>query len=107
MSELQAFTLDQRLKRIERMLEELIRPKPHWVKARVITKLTGWDNQKMRQARNGGVVKWKKGKDGIWYDLNSLHPHLIKKEQTIHESPTSTRLAIISLQQALVGGDKT
>lgn len=96
MSDLQA-TIERRLQRIERILEEVLRPKPQWVKARVITDLTGWDNQKMRQARNGGVVKWKKGKDGIWYDLNSLHPHLIKKQETKNDTQSPTRLAITSL----------
>lgn len=66
----------RRLTRIERMLSES--KKERWVKARIITGLTGWDNNKMRQARNGGAIKWKRDRDGIWYDLNSLHPNLIK-----------------------------
>lgn len=52
--------------------------KPKWVRVSVITELTGWNKEKMRQARDNNLIEWKTD-DGFWYDLNSLHPLLIKQ----------------------------
>lgn len=54
---------------------------PKWVRSTVITELTGWDNQKMRRARENSTITFKKDNGGLyWYDLNSLHPYLLKKQ---------------------------
>lgn len=57
-----------------------INNKCYWVKASWIMEVTGWDKEKMRQAREQNVVITKGDKaTGILYDLNSIHPLLIKK----------------------------
>lgn len=54
--------------------------RPYWVKATWIMEVTGWDKEKMRQAREQKVVITKGDRcSGILYDLNSIHPLLIKK----------------------------
>lgn len=54
--------------------------KPYWVKAEIIQQVTGWDREGMRKARRNDYVKWKHNKgEGFWYDLNSVHPLLIKQ----------------------------
>ena len=77
-----------RLTRIERMLRQLVASKTEsvsktkWVNATVITRLTGWDSEQMRRARRGGTIKWKREIGRIIkYDLNSLHPTMIKTKQ--------------------------
>lgn len=61
------------------MLRVLVKPKSRWVRASIVVQLTGWNSGKMRSARESGAIDWKKDKDGsLWYDLNSLHPALIK-----------------------------
>lgn len=57
----------------------LNKPKPYWVKASTITELTSWDANKMRRAREQKLIEWKKTKEGFFYNLNSVHPYLIKK----------------------------
>lgn len=77
---MQAMNTEQRLERIERLLRDLSKPKARWVRASVIVELTGWNGGKLRSGRESGAVVWKKEKDGtIWYDLNSIHPYLIKQ----------------------------
>jgi hypothetical protein len=69
--------LEKRIARLERQLKA---KKSEWVKSPIITKLTGWDANKMRLARNNGYINWKKDSNGFWYDLNSIHEKfLIKK----------------------------
>lgn len=63
---------------ILRRLDNLARKSAKWVRASVITDLTGWDGQGMRRARENGSIEFEKRADGYWYDLNSLHPYLIK-----------------------------
>lgn len=70
------------LQRLERKIDRLMNPKPKWVKASIITELTGWDNQAMRRARVHDLISYKKDANGYWYDLNSLHQLLIKKKET-------------------------
>ena len=48
-----------------------------WVKARVITTMTGWDSQKMARARKSGEVEWKRD-NGIWYNPESINPVHLK-----------------------------
>lgn len=74
-------SIEATLQRIERKLDRLSNPKPKWVRASIITELTGWNNQKMRSARINDLIVYKKEENSYWYDLNSLHPLLIKKKQ--------------------------
>jgi len=69
------------IKRLEKKIDALMKAseyKPRWVRASVITQLTGWNNQKMHQARKNMLIDWK-DENGLWYDLNSVNPLLIKK----------------------------
>lgn len=66
------------LQRIERKLDKQAKPKKQWVKVGVVTKATGWDHEKMRQARENNYIDYKR-ENGFWYDLNSLLPHFIKQ----------------------------
>lgn len=73
--------LEKRLDRIEKKLSVLLKQEAEssamWVKARVVTEITGWNNEKMRQARINGYIKYKDVKEGRFYDLNSL-PEIFK-----------------------------
>lgn len=72
----------QRLQRLEKKIDTLVEKQttPEWVKVSFITRLTGWDNEKMRQARNIGLIAFEKRADGSWwYDLNSLNEKFIIK----------------------------
>lgn len=71
-------SLEAQLQRIERKLDQLNNPKPKWVKSTVIIELTGWNKDRMASARNNNELTWKKDSTGFWYDLNSLHPYLVK-----------------------------
>lgn len=77
-------SLEILLQKIDRKLDHLmINPrdlKPKWVKSSIITDLTGWTNSQMRQARDNDLITWKTDSNGYWYDLNTLHPYLIKKQ---------------------------
>lgn len=63
-------------KKVDRLLK-LMQPRPMWVRASVITSLTGWTNQKMRQARENGYIEYKE-EDGLWYNLTSLNEKFLK-----------------------------
>jgi len=57
---------------------EMKKSKPKWVKARDIAELTGWDNNRIRRARENNVIIFKVIDGERMYDLNSL-PHLFIK----------------------------
>lgn len=75
-------TIESRLDRIDKKLNTLLADsrKQQWVKVSFIQDATGWDREKMRQARNQGIVKWEKRKDGFFYDLNSIPPAFLKQK---------------------------
>lgn len=55
--------------------------KETWVKVSFITDLTGWDREKMRTARETGIIRWRRSKEtGIEYDLDSLNEKFIIKK---------------------------
>lgn len=65
-------TTDQKINAIYKMLHEQ-QQKSTWVSARWITKLTGWTNQEMRDAREQNIVQYKlSGGGGYLYRLESL-----------------------------------
>lgn len=79
-------SLEKRLERMDNklsnVLKELKKPteeKTTWVKASVITELTGWDKEKFRRMRNNGSIIQKRDEKGIWYSLESLHTVYYKK----------------------------
>jgi hypothetical protein len=69
--------------RLEKKLDQLLslvkeNKKPTWVRASVITSLTGWSAEKMRQARENGYVKYKESEGSYLYDLNSINDKFFK-----------------------------
>jgi hypothetical protein len=71
------------LKRIDAKLTNLYRPpnSPTWAKVSWVAELTGWNGEKMRQAREQGLVKWKNDpKKGRLYNLDSISPMFIQKK---------------------------
>lgn len=77
--------IKQQLDRIERKLSVIsAEKKKTWVKVSWITEATGWDREKMRQAREQGLVEWKDdAKMGRVYNLDSINPLFIKKTLSI------------------------
>lgn len=72
----------KKLDRMERKLSMQMQEEKKsvtWVKANVITRITGWDRNGMSRARANGYVKYKKEGDVFWYNLDSVHPVHHKK----------------------------
>lgn len=70
--------------RINEKLSLLIeeKKKETWVSASWITDLTGWSKERMRIAREQGVVKYKKSKEQSYkYLLESIPQQFIKQAQ--------------------------
>lgn len=71
-------TLEQRVERIERKLKDLERHS-HWAGVATVKKLTGWSTkERLRRARENGEVLMKRKNGKILYDLNSIHPSILK-----------------------------
>jgi hypothetical protein len=72
--------IKREFERINQKLTALLtkEKKETWVKSTEIIKLTGWDKERMRQARENGYVKVKRDKKGIFYSLESLPEIFIK-----------------------------
>lgn len=52
----------------------------HWAKQGFIYDLTGWDKEKMRQAREQNLIRWQEREKGVfWYDIDSIHERFLKK----------------------------
>jgi hypothetical protein len=70
----------QRIIRLQQTLDKIAEKveKPCWVKAGFLTEKTGWNNEKLRQARAQGIVEWEKRETGFWYNINSVPQVFIK-----------------------------
>lgn len=66
--------IETMLKRIDKKLSTLLTEKKaiQWVKAGEVSKLTGWNKEGMRRARERKYVMFEKRADGFWYNLNSI-----------------------------------
>ncbi len=54
--------------------------KSTWVSPSWVTDLTGWNKEKLRMARQQGIVKYKESEGGGYlYQLESIPEHFIKK----------------------------
>jgi hypothetical protein len=81
-------TLQKVVERLERKVDLLNeqRQKPKWVKASIVSSVTGWKQEKLRQAREKGYIKYETRKEvkedkivnAFWYDLNSLDARFYK-----------------------------
>jgi predicted mannosyl-3-phosphoglycerate phosphatase (HAD superfamily) len=67
-------------KKLSVLLKDAKEDKTTWVKASVITRLTGWNYEKMRLARANGYVKYRRTDNKIWYSLESLNPVFYKEK---------------------------
>jgi len=84
--------INRRLARIERKLSGLLQTQKqlHWAKVGFVEELTGWDRDKMRRARDQGLVKWKDDPiKGRLYLLESI-PQLFIKRQSHGEATDGT-----------------
>jgi len=84
--------LKREIKTLASMVRQLVSKearKKTWVRATVITDLTGWNGEKLRQAREYCYIKFEKRSDGIWYLLESLPEQLIRKyvADTVQQKP--------------------
>lgn len=73
------------LDRINKKLNALAagHSKATWVSAGFITDLTGWDKEKLRQAREQKIVEVKRSTGGGWlYKLESIPDIFIKQKVT-------------------------
>lgn len=53
----------------------------HWIGPGWVTDLTGWDAEKLRQARDNNLVEFKRSKGGGYlYKLESIPEIFIKKQ---------------------------
>lgn len=64
MQSISAMTLEERVLRLEKIIESMIPKNEQWVQARVITKKTGWNSEDLRRARRNGSIKYKVKKEG-------------------------------------------
>lgn len=67
----------QRLQRLEKKIDTLVETetKAVWVKVGFVREKTGWRNEKMRQARQQGLIEWKVCDDGgFLYNIKSVDP---------------------------------
>lgn len=71
--------------------------RPYWVRGEVILELTGWDRKRLRRERNDmyGMLKWKNAGTTIYYDINSVHPLLLKVRILESESLSEIQKEII------------
>lgn len=72
--------IEAEIRDLKRMVRDLHQKqaKPKWVNAHVITELTGWSSRRLQTARENQEVSCKSEGSGYLYDLNSLHPYMIK-----------------------------
>jgi hypothetical protein len=78
-------TIENRLDRMDAKLNALAGKmnKETWVKVGWVKTVTGWDKEKLRKAREQGIVKFRKSKNGIEYLLESIPAIFIKKNEAI------------------------
>lgn len=84
--------IETRLARIERRLSQLVqenRKQAHWVKVSFIRQATGWNREKIRQARLQKLVIYEKRKTGFWYDINSIPQIFLNPHR--HDNATATK----------------
>jgi len=75
--------MDQEIKReferLNKKLNQLVASKKEtWVTVSWVTDLTGWDREKLRQARESKIIEFKRSETGGWlYKLESIPERFI------------------------------
>lgn len=78
--------LETRLDRIDKKLNALAAEQRQstWAGPSWVTELTGWDKEKLRQARDQKIVEFKRSQGGGYlYKLESIPEIFIKQKQAI------------------------
>jgi hypothetical protein len=76
--------LEARLDRIDKKLNAMAAAnrKDTWLPPGWVTKLTGWNREELRQARENKIVEYKASPGGGWlYKLESIPEQFIKRKQ--------------------------
>jgi phage baseplate assembly protein W len=72
---------ERQLKRIDSKLTSLLvkaQPKITLVKVSIVQKYTGLNAYELRQARENNMITRIKTSTGFWYELETIHPSLLK-----------------------------
>lgn len=69
---------DQQIQRSKERHAKPTKKEGTWVRVGWITDLTGWNKEKLRQAREQGLVEFKEEGKSYKYKLESIHPLFIK-----------------------------
>lgn len=72
-------TLDEKIARSKQRHSEP-RPAETWVKPGWVTDLTGWRKEKLRMAREQGLIKYKEEGSRYVYLLESINPIFLKNQ---------------------------
>jgi hypothetical protein len=72
--------INQFNKNVEWLKAKELKDTRRWVKVGVIKKMTGWNNEEMRRARETGMVDWKRDDNGYWYSPESINEIHLKKD---------------------------
>jgi hypothetical protein len=82
--------MDAEIKRefdkLHRVIKELVanKKKETWITPTWVFCVTGWDKLKLRQAREQGIVEYRKSKTGEYeYKLESIPEQFIIKKQAV------------------------
>lgn len=89
----------ERIKSLLERQEKRSREKPeqHWVSAKFIQKITGWNGRDLSDARDQGIVKYDKNeRGGIMYLVESLPWQFIKHQP----AEVSGEAPVISIRTA-------
>lgn len=75
--------IDRRLAKIERILTAMTESKKgeSWTKVGFVYELTGWDREKMRRAREQGLIHYKDTPEGRVYDINSIPQQFLRAKE--------------------------
>ncbi len=82
-SESNIIEIIERLDKIEKLIKNN-RPtvaKKSWVKIGIVKQLTNWNKEQMRKARENGLIRHRRGSNGIEYLLESIDEKFIKNKQ--------------------------
>ena len=67
-------------RKVDAIYQNQVKSKPHMVRASVILEVTGWTSRRLRQARDAGEIAYREENGTYRYDLNSLHPYMLKSK---------------------------
>lgn len=78
--------LDKLLEKSKARHNRPVKKEETWVRVNWVMDLTGWNKEKMRQAREQGLVEFKEEGKSLLYKLESIHPLFLKSAPGKHIS---------------------